>query len=416
MMSRAGIAKEELRIVNGREMERQSESKGKERQEAVKRKRKVESRTDKGALTIEASIAYPIFLMVIVTILYLMRIVYTYGLIQHAVSQTAKELSMYTYIYQVAGLNDLRGDIDSSTAERTEQFNSDVDEVVALYETFSSGDFSGSYEGTTNPADILKNIGSVLLGEGSRELNSQFFQSVVKPLMEGYIGADANGNSANERLKALRVIGGFNGLDFSSSRFFEDGATVDLVVCYTIDPLFPIDIMPEINLANRAMVRGIKGSSVFVNDSSDENESEEKEEQEKTSVWDEPNAAKRGELIQEQQGVRNLPDTFPAFSAFDVSTGTATAEMSIDLRGDSYQSTKGIVSTIRGECNKIINYRTSTRDNVTVKAEDIQKTVLIIYIPSSTESRVIDRSAYDQAVAQVREAYPDIQIVTKEID
>ena len=114
--------------------------------------------------------------------------------------------------------------------------------------------------------------------------------------------------------------------------------------------------------------------------------------------------------------MRNLPDTFPAFSAFDVSTGTATAEMSIDLRGDSYQSTKGIVSTIRGECNKIINYRTSTRDNVTVKEEDIQKTVLIIYIPSSTESRIIDRSAYDQAVAQVREAYPDIQIVTKEID
>lgn len=372
-----------------------------------------EKRREKGALTIEASIAYPIFLMVIVTILYLMRIVYTYGLVQHAVSQTAKELSMYTYIYQVTGLNDLRGDIDSSTAGRTEQFNSDVGEVVALYETFSSGDFSGSYEGTTNPVEILKNIGSVLLGEGSRELNSQFFQLVVKPLMEGYIGADANGNSADARLKALNVIGGFNGLDFSSSHFFEDGATVDLVVCYTIEPIFPIDIMPEINLANRAMVRGIKGNSVFTNESSSENESEEKEE---NSVWENTDAAERGRLIQEQQGVRNLPDTFPAFSAFDASTGTATAEMSMDLRSDSYQSTTGVVNTIRAECNKMINYRTSTRDNVTVKAEDIQQMVLIIYIPSSTESRTIDRSAYDQAVAQVRESYPDIQIVTKEID
>ena len=375
-----------------------------------------EERREKGALTIEASIAYPIFLMVIVTILYLMRIVYTYGLVQHAVSQTAKELSMYTYIYQVTGLNDLRGDVDSSTAGRTEQFNSDVGEVVALYETFSSGDFSGSYEGTTNPVEILKNIGSVLLGEGSRELNSQFFQLVVKPLMEGYIGADANGNSADARLKALRVIGGFDGLDFSSSRFFEDGATVDLVVCYTIDPLFPIDIMPEINLANRAMVRGIKGNNVFTNEAPKDEGEKTEEEKEKKSVWDEPNAADRGKLIQEQEGVRNLPDTFPAFSAFDASTGTATAEMSMDLRSDSYQSTTGVVNTMRAECNKMINYRTSTRDNVTVKAEDIQQKVLIIYIPSSTENRTIDRSAYDQAVAQVRESYPDIQIVTKEID
>ena len=375
----------------------------------VWRRRNRGSRGDAGALTVEASITYPFFLMIIVTILYLMRIVYTYGLIQHAVSQTAKELSMYTYIYQVSGLNELRGQVSSSVSGRTEQFNSDVGEVVGLYEAFSSGNFSGSYGGTTNPADLLKNIGSVLLGEGSRELNSQFFQLVVKPMMEGYIGADANGNSADQRLLALRVINGFSGLDFSSSRFFEDGATVDLVVCYTIDPIFPIDIMPEIHLANRALVRGMKGSSVFTNESP--------QEQEKTSsIWDDDNVADRGKKIQEQQGVRNLPDTFPAFSAFDPSTGTATAEMSIDLRGSSYQNKNTIASTIRAECSKMENYTTSTRNNVTVNAEDIQKKVLIIYIPSSTGDRTIDRSLYDQAVAQVRESNPDIQIVTKEID
>ena len=39
-----------------------------------------------------------------------------------------------------------------------------------------------------------------------------------------------------------------------------------------------------------------------------------------------------------------------------------------------------------------------------------------VYIPSSTDDRIIDRSAYDQAVGDVREVYPDIEIVTKEID
>ena len=34
---------------------------------------------EKGALSIEASISYSIFLMVLVTVLYIMRIVYAYG-------------------------------------------------------------------------------------------------------------------------------------------------------------------------------------------------------------------------------------------------------------------------------------------------------------------------------------------------
>ena len=55
-------------------------------------------RKQRGALTIEASISYSIFMMIVVTFLYIMRIVYAYGLIQHAVAQTAKELSMYSYL------------------------------------------------------------------------------------------------------------------------------------------------------------------------------------------------------------------------------------------------------------------------------------------------------------------------------
>ena len=152
-----------------------------------------DAKTSRGALTIEASITYPIFLMVIVTFLYLMRVVYAYGLIQHAVSQTAKEMSMYTYIYQVAGLGELNEDFQGAVSGRTEQFNSDVENVVGLYEEFSSGNFSGSYTGTTDPTEMLKNIGSVLLGEGGQEVNNQLFQMVVKPLMEGYIGADSEG-------------------------------------------------------------------------------------------------------------------------------------------------------------------------------------------------------------------------------
>ncbi len=114
-------------------------------------------RKQRGALTIEASISYSIFMMIVVTFLYIMRIVYAYGLIQHAVAQTAKELSMYSYLYQVTGMNDAYQDIKNSTSGRKDQFNTDAGEIVKLYENLQSGNYGElEYNGTLNPKDILK--------------------------------------------------------------------------------------------------------------------------------------------------------------------------------------------------------------------------------------------------------------------
>lgn len=366
-------------------------------------------RDEKGVLSIEASISYSIFLMIIVTILYIMRIVYVYGLIQHAVSQTAKELSMYSYLYQVAGLNDLNQQIAGATSERTKQFNGDINEVMQFYEEFSSGDVTAQYNGTTDPQEIFKNVGAALLGQAGREVNQQLFEMVARPMIESYIGADAKGNGADARLRALRVVDGVKGLNLNSSSFFEDGATIDLVVCYTIDPIMPLKLLPTMNLANRACIRGMSGSSAF------EEGGGKKEEEKQKSIWEE-RPVKRGEAIQEQEKVRNLPDNFPAFSAYDSASGKATAETSIDLRDASYQKLSGIKGKISRECSKMDNFKDTTQDGVTLKREDIKSQELIVYIPSSTKDRKIDRALYDQAVKEVQDRYPDIQIVTKEID
>lgn len=368
-----------------------------------------EKRNKKGVLSIEASISYSIFLMLIVTILYIMRIVYVYGLVQHAVGQTAKELSMYSYLYQVAGINDLNQQIAGSTGTQTKQFNQDIDEVIRFYEEFSSGDLTASYNGTTDPKALLKNIGAAMLHEAGKEANQLLFEAAARPLLESYIGADSQGNGADKRLKNLQVTGGMSGLNLSSSRFFEDGATIDLVVCYTIDPIMPIDILPELNMANRACVRGMAGTSVFKGGNPG------KENENKKSVW-ELSGFDRGKEIQKQEHTRNLPERFPVFSSFDASSGLAIKEHSIDVRDTTYQDISKIKSTIRSQCSKIDNFRDSTYGGVTIKKEDIKKKELIIYIPSSTKDREVDRTKYDQAVKEVQKQYPDIKIITKEID
>lgn len=235
------------------------------------RKRSVLKRTaqkrQKGVLTIEASISYSIFLMIIVTLLYLMRVVYAYGLVQHAVSQTAKELSMYTYVYHVSGASGPYDDLQSATSGRKDQFNTDAESIVKLYEILEGGKLDElndySYEGSTHPKDILKDVIGAVANEAAGDAHNQAWTLVARPMIAGYIGADSKGNSADERLQKLRVIGGLKGIDLSSSKFFENGTTIDIVACYTIDPLLPIKILPELNLCNRATVRGMSGSSIF---------------------------------------------------------------------------------------------------------------------------------------------------------
>lgn len=223
-------------------------------------------RNQKGALTIEASISYSIFLMIIVTMLYLMKIVYTYGLVQHAVNQTAKELSTYTYIYHVSGVSGLYNDLQGASADRKKKFNDGMDSLAELYHILENAEFEKlddyKYEGSKSLVDIIKDTGGAVLNEAGENAHNALWENLAKPMIGGYIGADSKGHSADERLQTLRVKGGLDGINLSSSSFFEDGK-IDIVACYTIDPLLPLDILPELNLCNRACVQGVKGESIF---------------------------------------------------------------------------------------------------------------------------------------------------------
>ena len=110
------------------------------------------------------------------------------------------------------------------------------------------------------------------------------------------------------------MAGGLGGLNLSSSSFFEDGQTIDLVVCYTIDPVMPLDILPSMNLASRAYIRGMNGSSIFIGEGGESGTGKE-EDGKKSSVWD-LSPMERGKAIKDQQGIRI------SFQRFPLSTGT----------------------------------------------------------------------------------------------
>ena len=155
-------------------------------------------------------------------------------------------------------------EVDASSGEKLREVL-EPEEYAAVLESGNYNELQDySYEGSTDPVQLLKDIMGAVVNEASKEAQNQAFaQLIARPMIAGYIGADSKGNSADQRLKTLRVIDGLSGIDLSASKFFEDGNTIDIVACYTIDPIMPIKIMPEINLCNRAVVQGMTGSSIF---------------------------------------------------------------------------------------------------------------------------------------------------------
>lgn len=230
---------------------------------------------DKGSLTVEATLTLSIFLMVYITILFIMRIVFAYGVVQHALNQTAKEFSTYSYYYAVSGLGEINETIQSSTAEGISNFNQNVSNIVDVYDKF--GELGNAVTETEaaaakdtvqaiadDPVAAIKSVGSVFLNGGNEAAKSFTCGELSRSLMAKYISG-AGYDAANTRLANLCVEGGLDGIDFSASSFWSPGSENDiqLVACYTIKPILPIRVIDEINLVNKIKVRGWSGKSIF---------------------------------------------------------------------------------------------------------------------------------------------------------
>lgn len=68
---------------------------------------------EQGAIVVEATISLTAFMFLIVTILTVINICYAQAKIGVAVNTTAKEISEYSYLYNLTGLREKQGDLYS---------------------------------------------------------------------------------------------------------------------------------------------------------------------------------------------------------------------------------------------------------------------------------------------------------------
>ncbi|QUH30332.1 TadE/TadG family type IV pilus assembly protein [Vallitalea guaymasensis] len=276
----------------------------------------------KGSLTVEAAIVLPIFLMAILSIVYIIKIMYIHESIQHGLSETANELAAYSYImdkseildaqqeiYKTSSenLNDTNENIDTFNENLENLFNiieggnsyigiSDINKDSTFKDMYGSGNMNeyindcvstiskikeevigNASEAYKNLNDIINSVDKTLHGikgtlisrcihDGLAVTNNFVGTKMAKNIFNDYI--------SDEQYKKWYIVNGRDGMNFRFSRFMLDDEDIDLIVKYKLDISIPFPGIKDISMTQRVKVRGWTGNSDGFNSCLEDDNSE----------------------------------------------------------------------------------------------------------------------------------------------
>jgi len=172
------------------------------------------SKKNDGSITVEAAIVLPLFMCVILTITFFIRIYQTHETIQFALDETAEYFAEIQYV---------------------RSFELPIGE---------EGRLTGVVSGIFN-----KIVDTVLV--------YSIRNSIITNIIDGGPDADA----AFER---LFIVGGSAGLDISVSNDYDNGVHfTDIIVSYRIKIPLPIQFLGEVPIIQRAKVRAWREGGAF---------------------------------------------------------------------------------------------------------------------------------------------------------
>jgi len=157
-------------------------------------------KNEDGYIVVETVGTFIPFLLLVISILSLVNIVSMQAQIHHALTQTAKTLSMYAYVLNVTGIADDFIEIDTRARDFENNIRSTIDGILTLDSDEADLDFDFSH------TDIIN--------YGLSEAGSFIAASFVRPLVMRYLsgqqisGADllALGNVFDFRLTRVAIV------------------------------------------------------------------------------------------------------------------------------------------------------------------------------------------------------------------
>ena len=258
---------------------------------------------EKGSLTIEATIALIAFLFFFLMVYNIITLCRAQANIQMAINNAAKEISYYSYLYGLTGLDKSLSSLEQAGLDRQGQANDLVGQVADVFsaiqklagkagnidlgswdditsmtqEVQGTGDALASLWQTmksksSDPMAILFGLGKIMASQGWAATKTYLIAAPISRLIvQKHLRRNA-ADTAEAFCRSLGIVKGsyfgeesyFNGLDFSYSELFPATTNKDnprdqeisIVVVYKIKviPLLPINL--EFSVTQKAQTRG----------------------------------------------------------------------------------------------------------------------------------------------------------------
>lgn len=241
------------------------------------------NKNERGSVTIEATISLSAFMFTIVTILTIVNICIVQAKMSYAVNSVAKEISQYSYLYSLTGLNDREGEIYKAAKEDTKEVENVLTDINTVYNEIENlgqtgrqsmdniDDILNAWDDVNSSVDTIGSAGSSAMKNieeiakdpknllfGIAKLGSvKAFDLAKSRLIAAPLAkvmckkhlVDKKDGDVESYLKYLGVVpsstGSYlDGLDFSNSSIFPYGSSeIYINVTYDVKviPLLPIN-------------------------------------------------------------------------------------------------------------------------------------------------------------------------------
>ena len=196
----------------------------------MRKKKKGKWKNSKGSLTVEALLFLIPFIMAVCTIINAGRFIQAEVLIHHAATQTAKQISAYSYVLTKAKISEKM----QRTNGKSEKFAADVENATSSIE--------GLADAVGDMDSLVEGVFSLAKSEGRKSLMTQIAGELTEENIKRSLRLMTD--DPDEFLSSIGIEGGLSGLDYSKSEWLtkgeEEKGNVRIVVEYTMkNVMFP---------------------------------------------------------------------------------------------------------------------------------------------------------------------------------
>jgi len=411
-------------------------------------------RKEYGGTTIEAAIVLPFFLMVILSLAYIIRVFYTYNTVQNSLAEVGRKIGNMSYFYHMAGLKDFSDRLNDMAGEAGSTLNEQTSAIVSVFSSFneaisgSPGDQANSgnidaliskaddiAKGLSDASDLIASITEdpkselrLFMTVFARKLNYEVTNRLVclaaKGCLKNELGKRVESKNGDPAL-ALGIKDGLKGISFENSSVFGDSESLEFVVEYSIKAPVPFSWVPELKLSNRVRIiawTGGRGDSVRVGEKLGEDE----EKEDDSSVWTRMDNDKRYwdrgleieklqvAKIKNKNGISAMPAPagYPVKDAYILDDKDQTIEFYDVFTLNPFMKTyterpSAIKSEIKKHGKRLLEFETPDFID-TEKYRTIKRTVIVVF-PENAERYA--EEAFESARSELAKYNVDVILV-----